>query len=910
MEQVHLLGRVCRRYKQELGHVLPGHLLPLVVEHILNSAHQYRRTGHAALLLLLRDRLLQRQQLVDVCGLVCTLTSPQLDTGQTRSEEDRSDALALMCRMVSLLKKKYSVRYLLPCFLQLCSDSLSSIRRIAASNMGVFAEVAGTALTEQSLLPVFVSLCRDAAWEARRACTDSFHQMATVCLPATRRISLAPVFLDLLSDQSRWVRAAALQALGMFISTFGDADAISKRNAALGISHFQSDDDASSYVASDSSDEEELKDLLDEKDGAELSADETEPRDQSETETRHHKENHIDDCSTTNILSIPVLKRRSCEPLGFLSDSCRPPSSPLPAVNLLDQPFVTPSSLYLPPKELEEPSFNSFNYWRVPLPEVELPILHEEDSTSDLQNSSIIVNNASIDASEDESITSQHTIQEERSASQLERASAPTPFGEVMAAQEDLDSSGDSDDDTIIDLSSLSECLSIDEEKIDLRLKRRPQSQREYRENGPAINYDESVGRRIERHHSGSEVRNSWLLADLSGSAESSSSFFDSSRKVQSQDIIPHGLLENFLQMTEPSRTATDDKDICRYCAYAMPAVALTLGQENWHILRDTYYNLSQHYQWRVRRTLAFSMHEMAAILGGEHAAADIIPIYQDFTSSEPECVRIGILENLSAFVRVLPPAQRKHLLPNLCTFLTLNDRKLKVEFSFQLAQLLQYFSPADVDEYIKGICFKLLAEQLKYNKHEVFELMCALVHRLGDEGNEGCVIDVCEKLVKEFGLDCVWSRRQAFVLVAGRMLATRSMPLEMYCEYLLPQVIKLASDGVPNVRLAVAEVLTRYLVPNEHFLNCCSREYELVRQVYEQLQRDRDRDVRDFAASPFSAADLNIDLSRTSSSPGLVCGSPDRDRLSEIPDEMPSNNPDIESAQTVSFTIADNEEY
>jgi hypothetical protein len=128
--------------------------------------------------------------------------------------------------------------------------------------------------------------------------------------------------------------------------------------------------------------------------------------------------------------------------------------------------------------------------------------------------------------------------------------------------------------------------------------------------------------------------------------------------------------------------------------------------------------------QWRVRRTLAFSMHEMAAILGGEHAAADIIPIYQDFTSSEPECVRIGILENLSAFVRVLPPAQRKHLLPNLCTFLTLNDRKLKVEFSFQLAQLLQYFSPADVDEYIKGICFKLLAEQLKYNKHEVFELV------------------------------------------------------------------------------------------------------------------------------------------------------------------------------------------
>ncbi|KAF2356655.1 HEAT repeat [Trinorchestia longiramus] len=798
MEQVHILGRVCRRYKQQLGHVLPGHLLPLVVEHILNTAHQftwvqYRRTGHAALLLLLRDRLLQRQQLTDVCVLVCGLTAPQLDTGQTRPEEDRSDALALLCRMVSLLKK-YSVRHLLPTFLQLCSDSLSSIRRIAASNMGVFAEVAGTDITEQSLLPVFVSLCRDTVWEVRRACTDSFLQMATVCLPDTRRTCLTPVFLDLLSDQSR---------------------------------------------ASDSSDEEELRGTEAEEENEQKADTHAETSSTEGCSEVQLQDSSSESCGGSDTLSMAVLKRRSCEPLGFLSDSFRPPSSPLPSVNLLDQPFLHMSTS--PPKqEAEEPSFNSFNFWRIPLPDIELP-----DMSLALSEDSQVQNKAGDSSQVDQSSHDQSSSR----GNQLERASAPTSYGDVVETQEDLDSSGDSDD-TVIELSILSEGLLAIEEGND-------------GVGSTARSYQECVRRRMDRHLSGgSEVSNSWVLTDLASDA-SSSSLFDISRRVHSQDIVPHGLLENFLQMTEPRRTETDDKDICRYCAYAMPAVALTLGQDNWHILRDTYCSLSQHYQWRVRRTLAYSMHEMAAILGGDHSAADILPIYKEFTSSEPECVRMGILENLSAFVRVLPPAQRKHLLPNICTFLTINDRKLKVEFCYQLSHLLQYFSPDDVDEYLKIICLKLLSEQLNYNRHDVFELICSLVHHLGSEGDIHYAVDVCEKLVKEFGSDCVWSRRQAFVLVAGRLLANNSLPLSLYCEHILPQVLALASDRVPNVRLAVAEVFTQHIVPHEYFSNNNSEEHDVLRQVYDRLQRDVDRDVRHFAASPYSIDELNAFIER-----------------------------------------------
>ncbi|KAH6944146.1 hypothetical protein HPB50_002051 [Hyalomma asiaticum] len=65
-------------------------------------------------------------------------------------------------------------------------------------------------------------LCEDCVWGVRKACADVFMPVSCVCTLATRRNSLAPLFLNLLDDQSRWVRIAAYQALGPFISTFAN----------------------------------------------------------------------------------------------------------------------------------------------------------------------------------------------------------------------------------------------------------------------------------------------------------------------------------------------------------------------------------------------------------------------------------------------------------------------------------------------------------------------------------------------------------------------------------------------------------------------------------------------------------------------------------------------------------------
>lgn len=63
------------------------------------------------------------------------------------------------------------------------------------------------------------------------------------------------------------------------------------------------------------------------------------------------------------------------------------------------------------------------------------------------------------------------------------------------------------------------------------------------------------------------------------------------------KDIIPQELLDNYLSMVEPSRAQTIETDISQYCAYNLPAVAYTMGRENWSYLKKVYQTLANDIQ-------------------------------------------------------------------------------------------------------------------------------------------------------------------------------------------------------------------------------------------------------------------------------------------------------------------------
>lgn len=53
--------------------------------------------------------------------------------------------------------------------------------------------------------------------------------------------------------------------------------------------------------------------------------------------------------------------------------------------------------------------------------------------------------------------------------------------------------------------------------------------------------------------------------------------------------------------MTDPGRAQTVDTEIAKHCAFSLPGVALTLGRQNWHCLKDTYETLASDVQVGLR---------------------------------------------------------------------------------------------------------------------------------------------------------------------------------------------------------------------------------------------------------------------------------------------------------------------
>ena len=97
----------------------------------------------------------------------------------------------------------------------------------------------------------------------------------------------------------------------------------------------------------------------------------------------------------------------------------------------------------------------------------------------------------------------------------------------------------------------------------------------------------------------------------------------------------------------------TVDAEITRHCAYSLPAVVSTLGREHWPILRDLYSVLASDMQWKVRRTLASSIHEIGGMLGQEVVTQDLLPVFDGFMKDLDEVMTptTGLLLPISRHV-------------------------------------------------------------------------------------------------------------------------------------------------------------------------------------------------------------------------------------------------------------------
>uniref|UniRef100_A0A8B9IGA1 Serine/threonine-protein phosphatase 4 regulatory subunit 1 n=1 Tax=Anser cygnoides TaxID=8845 RepID=A0A8B9IGA1_ANSCY len=752
----------------------------------------------------------------------------------------------IMCKMASMVGKDITERLVLPRFCEMCCDCrMFHVRKVCAANFGDICSVVGQQATEEMLLPRFFQLCSDNVWGVRKACAECFMAVSCATSQEVRRTKLSTLFINLISDPSRWVRQAAFQSLGPFISTFA--------NPSSSGQYFKEEDGKNPEDhGSSQENSEQIRTVEDVTAEDEHNRTEDLPSRVDNDGFARKLENATEDQNAVSNNSqresdfqteSPFHCTSSSEPCGEMADENERSSHRCTAG--LREAGLSSQETSLSEQEL----YNSFHFWRTPLPEIDIDF--------ELQQTSEII----LDR-------------------EIQELTMPVSPNIPMATRKELEEMIENlephidDPDVKAQVEVLSAALrasSLDpQEETMASTGKGTDSQTELTINDQQ-NFKPILGDIVPLIGDTVENMDSTLHYIHNDSDLSTNSSFspEEERKSKVQDVVPQALLDQYLSMTDPSRAQTVDTEIAKHCAYSLPGVALTLGRQNWHCLKDTYETLASDMQWKVRRTLAFSIHELAVILGDQLTAGDLVPVFNGFLKDLDE-VRIGVLKHLHDFLKLLHLDKRREYLYQLQEFLvTDNSRnwRFRAELAEQLILLLDLYSARDIYDYLRPIAFSLCADKVSSVRWISYKLVSEMVKKLYMASTSTFVVDLMNELVEKFCRCRKWSGRQTFVFICQTISEDDCLPMDQFAVHLLPHLLHLASDRVPNVRVLLAKTLKQTLLEKEYFLNSANSHQEAVEQTIMALQMDDDSDVKYFASIHPASTKIADDAMSTASS-------------------------------------------
>ncbi|XP_034803184.1 serine/threonine-protein phosphatase 4 regulatory subunit 1-like isoform X3 [Pan paniscus] len=748
MEQIPPIAIFLQENRSNFPLVLSEYLIPITVRYLTDPNNQVRKSSQEVLLILLEQDLIFQHDIENkVCPILLQLSAPDSD------DEYKAEAVSIICKMASMLSKSTVERLLLPRFCELCGDGkLFQVRKVCAANFGDICHAVGQEATEKFLIPKFFELCSDAVWGMRKACAECFTAVSHSSSPGVRRTQLSPLFIRLVSDPCRWVRQAAFQSLGPFISTFANpsrAGLCLREDGALSIWPLTQDLDsgfASGSPAPSSGGNTSPASLT--RSAKPVRREPEVPVEGTSAKTRvcPHSSSSSDGPAESPVESSVSAgaewTRLSPETSAFskLSDINDLPISSYPGSDSWACPGNT------------EDVFSYFLYWRTPLPDISKDLellLSEAGPQEDDCSRPGVVHNSCVARSEIQKVLDslqEHLMNDPDVQAQVQVLSAA-----LRAAQLDCVNEAESKPTAGLKEVSISHPSSASDNQIAL---------------AASSSQNELFVARILQSPDPGGPRNGTSDHLETDQRQDPTPLEENKSKLQ--DVIPQLLLDQYVSMTDPARAQTVDTDIAKHCAYSLPGVALTLGRQNWHCLKDTYETLASDVQWKVRRTLAFSIHELAVILGDQLTAADLVPIFNGFLKDLDE-VRIGVLKHLYDFLKLLHEDKRRDYLYQLQEFVvTDNSRnwRFRYELAEQLILILELYSPNDVYDYLMHIALKLCADQVSEVRWISFKLVVAILQKFYSNSESALGLNFINELIIRFRHCSKWVGRQAFAFI------------------------------------------------------------------------------------------------------------------------------------------------
>ncbi|XP_044734109.1 serine/threonine-protein phosphatase 4 regulatory subunit 1-like isoform X2 [Chrysoperla carnea] len=873
IEQIPQLAVVCMESNiPEMTETVEKYLLPLVVNCFKDTDTQVRKTSQATLLVLMEHNLVSKHTVeLKVCPTVLEISRDYVNSSEelTNAEDYVAGAINFMSKLAPLLGKDATERLFLNRFSELCSYDRFSVRKMCAASIGEFCAVVGSEAYEKILLPRFIGLCDDDIWGVRKYCAEVIMSVSCACPPHLRRTALAPAFERLLDDTSRWVRISAFQNLGPFISTFANPRitglAYSQTGELVIINpkgtEFRENEELSPNHSSGGGDKSSPMEIDEEV---------------SEIVIIENTE------KSTAPSPTMILVNGADDQTNNTVEELSPPQPPVPSIVINQE--ESKEEWLKPRNKNKERRRNKKTHKELILKKklVQINLDSENALTNDVNaltndlstlnlsettNTTDIVPNINSQDEQDDNNKSESPPPPPRPPSEPEPTSDDIEkinnFSDNVKI-ENIDESSNNSSDDLEKYNShqfwyISPELPLDMDIVEAGRKTSTSFTQECTTTNVLddhnIMLDSTIPMTITSTSSDNESvdRGVKLYSEILKHNTS----IPTIRHLESpkQHIVPQLLIEHYTSMTDPVLASLTDAELSYHCAFSFPAVALTLGKDHWDLLHKTYITLAADIQWKVRRAVAGSLHEVATILGEKLATEHLAPIFDDLIK-DVDVVRIGALKHMAYFFKIIAPHRRNQYLPRLAEFLVTDSAlnwRYRCELANQLLLSLPLWTGRDVGRHILPLAKELLQDKVAAVRAAAVLLVSDLIHHVESESlNKRAFPNVAQIFNVHFAHSKSWVRRQTFATLCAKLVTQYVLPPETFARDVMPHFLDLSWDPVANVRLAVAKTLANNILKNEYFAdpNCIHNEPLL--KVLRRLQSDKDRDVRQAASTIF----------------------------------------------------------
>lgn len=281
-------------------------------------------------------------------------------------------------------------------------------------------------------------------------------------------------------------------------------------------------------------------------------------------------------------------------------------------------------------------------------------------------------------------------------------------------------------------------------------------------------------------------------------------------------ELVSASLLTYFTNIPTMS-SAIIDQEVNYHAAFNLPAVLTTIGRDRWEELMPCFNALAKDIKFPVRRTLAYSLHELALLLGPARTESSLLPVV-DFFLRDLDEVRYGVLKNFAHLLRCMAPKKRLAYLEVIHMVQKQNDNwRWRLLWAKQLGAFAKLFDAEKTVTHVVPLAFALCRDQVASVRRTAATAMGRLVARLLTFASSPTpVLARCLADIHAFASSRTFMERQLYLHMLEGFVGY--VPADLF-EQCLERAVPLATDATSNVRLTLVETM-RVLLSHDAFHN------------------------------------------------------------------------------------------